>query len=192
MNNEKKWQEYYEITKNLPPSELLVEALKYTRNHNQALDMGAGALKDTRYLLELGFNVTAIDRSDLIKEQARLIDSVKLKIHVTSFEEFDFPISEYDIVSAMFSLPFIHPLHFNNIMNKIKKSLKNEGILCGQLFGINDEWAKDPKMTFHTTEEAKNLFSDYNVISFKEVEGNGKTANGTPKHWHIFHFIVRK
>jgi hypothetical protein len=27
---------------------------------------------------------------------------------------------------------------------------------------------------------------------FDEIEENGKTALGEPKHWHVFHIVARK
>ncbi len=47
-------------------------------------------------------------------------------------------------------------------------------------------------MTFKTRIEAKDLLRDFKVISFKEEEMDAKTAMGSMKHWHIFHFIVQK
>ena len=71
-------------------------------------------------------------------------------------------------------------------------SLKKGGVFCGQFFGVNDEWSKNPKMTFHTEDQAKKLLDGLEIISFKEVEEDSTTANGTPKHWHIFHIIAKK
>ena len=47
-------------------------------------------------------------------------------------------------------------------------------------------------MTFHTKEQMEKLFSDMEVILLDEEEKDDKTANGTPKHWHVFHFIAKK
>ena len=188
----KDWSEYYEITKAKPPSKLLVNALEYVVNKGKAIDIGAGALKDTRYLLEQGFEVIAIDRSPLMEKEAKALEKNKMEAFTTSFENFAFPENEYDIASAMFSLPFTEPAHFDTVFGNIKKSLKKGGIFCGQFFGINDEWSKNPKMTFHTEVQAKELLNGLEILSFKEVEEDGTTANGTPKHWHIFHIIAKK
>jgi hypothetical protein len=32
----------------------------------------------------------------------------------------------------------------------------------------------------------------FEIIEFIEEEKEGSTAAGTNKHWHVFHFIVRK
>ena len=189
---QKDWSEYYEITKANPPSKLLVKALEYVTNKDKALDIGAGALKDTRYLLNQGFWVTAIDKSPLMVQEAKALGSNKVQAFTTSFEDFAFPKNEYDIASAMFSLPFTEPTHFEVVFNRIKDSLKKGGIFCGQFFGLNDEWSKNPRMTFHSETQVKELLNDLELILFEEIEEDSTTANGTPKHWHIFHIIGKK
>lgn len=77
-------------------------------------------------------------------------------------------------------------------MANVKKSITPGGIFCGQLFGINDEWSNRPSMTFHTREQAEELFTDMEIVSFEEEESDSITVNATPKHWHIFHVIARK
>lgn len=47
-------------------------------------------------------------------------------------------------------------------------------------------------MTFHTREQAERLISDLEIIEFTEEDQGGRIANGTPKHWHVFHIIARK
>jgi hypothetical protein len=36
------------------------------------------------------------------------------------------------------------------------------------------------------------LLAPFAVEHFGEDEHEGTTANGTPKHWHLFHIIARK
>jgi len=190
MAYKKEWSEYYDITRAKPPRELLIKAVAFVANKGKALDIGGGALRDTRYLLEQGFDVTVIDKSPLMEAEAKRIGNSNLHPITVAFEEFEFPISEYDLVSAMYALPFCSPAHFESLMKGIKASLKPGGIFCGQLFGDRDGWASDPKMTFHSREQAEKLLSDMEVISFKEDENDDKTAKGEAKHWHVFHFIA--
>lgn len=188
----KDWAEYYEITKNKPPTKLLVKALGYITNKNRAIDLGGGALKDTRYLLEQGFDVTVVDKADLMAKGAETIQSDTLHFFISAFNDFNFPKNTYDIASAMYSLPFNHPESFEEVFAKIKDSLVKGGIFCGQCFGVRDDWSANQKMTFHTKEQVEKLLSDMEIILFDEEEKDGKTANGMPKHWHIFNFIARK
>lgn len=187
----KDWTEFFQITKNRPPSLLLVRALQFVTHRSRAIDIGGGALKDTRYLLERGFDVAVVDESDLMEKEAEAIVSDKLHYFVSSFADFYFPKNEYDIASAMYALPFNPPESFNAVFAKIKQSLVNGGVFCGQCFGVHDEWSSDKKMTFHNKVQVEKLLSDMDVIALDEEEKDDKTALGTPKHWHVFHFIAK-
>ena len=192
MPTSNEWAEFYDLTKNSPPSELLVQALAHVKNKGKAIDIGGGALKDTRYLLAQGFDVTVIDKSELMAKEAQAISSHRFYYFVSAFANFDFPKNTYDLASAMYSLPF-NPSHsFKAVFAKIKTSLAKDGIFCGQCFGLHDEWSTNPNLTFHSKEQVEKLLSDLEVILLDEEEKDDKTANGTPKHWHVFHFIARK
>ena len=192
MAPKKDWYEYYDITRNKPPSKLLIKALAYVEKKGEAIDIGGGALKDTRYLLGQGFDVTVIDKADLMEKEVETIKSDKLHYVISSFADFDFPKNTYDIASAMYALPFNPPEDFDAVFTRIKNSLVKDGIFCCQCFGIRDGWSGNQKMTFHTKEQVEKLLSDMEVILLDEEEKDDKTANGTPKHWHVFHFIAKK
>jgi SAM-dependent methyltransferase len=182
------WQEYHDLTKNNPPSELLIKALEHVSNVGSAMNLGDGGLKDAKYLLEHGFDVTVVDQTiQLLKPSPE-----KLHCFAAAFDEYEFAKEHFDLASAMFALPFNRPETFNDVFDSTKHSLKKGGIFCGQFFGDRDGWSDRSEMTFHTKEQVEHLFIDMETISFVEVEKDSKTANGTPKHWHVFHVIARK
>jgi SAM-dependent methyltransferase len=188
MTDKKDWSEYYNFTREQPPSQLLIEALSHVENTGKAIDIGGGALRDTRYLLQKGFDVTVIDKSPLLEREASNIKNERLHLFVTSFEDFQFPVDEYILASAMHSLPHCDPEHFGRVIINIKSSLKKGGIFCGQMFGDHDQWSKTVEMTYLTADKAREYLKDMEIISFREEE----TEEGRTKHWHIFNFIARK
>lgn len=190
----KKMDDFFAITRNKTPSDLLVLALQYVHQRGRAIDIGGGALKDTRFLLEQGFDVTVIDKEALMANEAEMIKSDKLQYFVVTFELFDFPKNTYDVASAMFSLPFNSPETFEKVFERIKGSLKTGGIFCGHFFGVRDEWAVSCSniLTFHTREQVEKLLKGLLIILFEEEEKDGVTAIGSPKHWHFFNVIAQK
>ncbi len=193
MNDKKQvWNEYFKNTINDPPSPLLAQAIDYVIKQRRAIDIGGGALKDSRYLLSKGFETTTIDQSEETSNIAKTILSDKLHCHIASFVDYHFPVNTFDLASAMYALPFNLPQDFDNVFVNIKKSLVKGGIFAGNFFGPNDTWSNRPNMTFHTEKKVGDLFSDFSIILFEEKEFDGKTANGQPKHWHMFNVIARK
>lgn len=180
------WSEYYKGTAGNPPHPLLIKALEFISNKDKALDLGAGALNETKYLLEQGFEVTAVDQSPLVAEMAKQIQSPKLHVITASFENFDFSRNSYDLIVALFALPFMEN-NFESVFARIKSSLKNGGIFCGQFFGNRDQRKNNTNRTFHTKEQVMDLLSDLEVLSFEEEEKMKGDMNA-----HIFHVIARK
>ena len=153
-----------------------------------------GAGRDTKFLLEKGFTVVAVDKDSRATEYLADLPKEKLKVVVSLFQDFTFEVDKYDLINAQFSLPFTNRDVFNEVFIKIKNSLKSGGIFVGQLFGVNDDWNKSTttKTTFHTKQQAQDLFSDMELLKFIEKDYNGTLAYGTPKHWHTFHILARK
>jgi tellurite methyltransferase len=187
------WSEYHGVTEKLPPNPLLLKALEFVSVRNKAVDLGAGSLRDTRFLLDQGFEVTAVDSEPSIIDGAAALRSEKLRCHAGGFDTFAFPENEYDIASAIYALPFNPPETFDLVFERIMKSLKTNGVFCGQFFGVNDGWNTPGRdMAFHTKEQIEKLLEGLETVFFSEQEKDGPTAVGAPKHWHVFHVIAKK
>lgn len=183
-----RWDTYNEATKNNPPSKLLQESVG---TGGYALDIGAGALNDTRYLLEKGYYVDAVDSNPSILGLGRNLNT-NVHIFVSTFDRFHFPVEKYDLVNAQYSLPFNSPRTFDTVFTQVTNSLKPGGVFTGQFFGTEDSWSEDEEMTFHTEEEVKKLLEPYKVHVFRERKEGGRTASGEAKFWHVFNIIAEK
>ena len=187
MNDD--WIKYHQLTKDRVPSPLLKEALSFVKDKNTALDLGAGALVDSKFLLSTGFKkVVAVD----IVPFELVINDPKFIFVKSSFSDYNFPVKEFDLINANFALPFSDPENFNPVWTKMINSLVVGGIFSGQLFGINDGWSTDTSMSFHTIDEVNKLLVDMEVIKLEEVEKDGSIATGGTKHWHIFPLILKR
>jgi SAM-dependent methyltransferase len=185
------WEKFYEITRTSPPWPRLQRAVALVEHKGDALDLGAGAGRDTVYLLQEGFHVTAVDRERSSIAILEALPQQNLKLVQSAFV--DFPFETYDIINAQYALPFNPPETFNQLWAKIKQALRPRGIFTGQFFGIHDEWNKpDVPMTFHSKEQVEELLSDLEIVELREEDSDGTTADKTPKHWHVFHIIARK
>lgn len=193
MPQEPNWKDYYKKTIGIPPRPILVSALPHVRKKGLALDIGAGALNDSRYLLKQGFDgVVAVDPAGQFVEISKSISDKHFSAENTSIQKYDFRSNTFDIVNAGYSLPFISPEDFMLVWYKIYNSLKDGGIFCGQLFGEHDDWSSNTSMTFQSRKDIQNLLSRFEVIEFTEEEKDEMPAVGKEKHWHLFHFILKK
>lgn len=189
----KSWDKYYENTKSIKPSTLLIGALEsFNPRPGSAVDLGCGTGRDSRYLLERGFDVKAVDKDSGAKKYLdQLPHQDRLEFICTSFE--DFAYDSYDVVNAHYSLPFSDRDSFDDVMRKIVISIKPGGLFVGQLFGIDDEWnTADTKLSFHERGDIERFFNNFESLQILEVNEDGFMANGSPKHWHVFNIIAQK
>jgi len=180
MRQKQRWNTYIARTLNHEPRPLLLRALPFVKG-NQALDLGAGALNDSRYLLNQGFSVVAVDGNASILKIRVPVNKV-----ICLFHEFEYPEKTFNLVNAQGSLPFCHPAHFDAVFQKMFNSLTTDGIFCGQLFGNLDDWSTDSEMTFHSRTEALSYLSLFDILLFEEKKYTER------KGWHLYNIIARK
>ncbi|MES2213957.1 MAG: class I SAM-dependent methyltransferase [Patescibacteria group bacterium] len=188
------WSIYYKQHLSRPPRPLLVKAVSSCINKDRALELGAGTLIESKFLLDSGFNkVMAIDSSSEIENFAKAINDERLEVQVSAFQDLVLFPENYDLISAQYALPFYGPKGFEDFIQKLIDSLKPGGVFVGQFFGDRDEWNTGKKhLAFQTKEEALALLSGLKIEEFTEEEKEGTVASGEPKHWHVFHFIAIK
>ena len=185
-----KWEDFYKITKDRSPWPLLVKAVSLLSRKGYALDLGCGAGRDTRFLLEQGFAVIAVDSDPHAIALLADFPQDRLRAVQSSFEDFEF--ETYDLVNAHFALPFAPEDRFHEVFARIKHALNADGIFVGQFFGVNDEWnTPGNPMTFLTREQAEAKLKGLKVLEFREEDVDSHVADGTPKHWHVFHIIAQ-
>jgi SAM-dependent methyltransferase len=190
------WPSFYEKTRDRPAWPLVIEAAALAPGR-KALDLGAGAGRDTRHLLEQGFEVTAVDASPEVEGiLAGLPHQERLRLVCARFEDFQF--ETYDLVNAAFALPFVVPEAFDRVFGDLLRSLTSGGVFCGQLFGTQDTWNRPgqapggARLTFHTRAQVETLLAGAEVLRLDERREDGTTALGDRKHWHVFDLLVRR
>ncbi len=187
------WTGFYHAHQNRTPHRTLLDALARFPVPGAAVDLGYGSGNETLHLLHGGWNVLAVDRqpeaATLLEQRipAHLRDAVELR--VAGFEDVTLPPT--DLVFSGFSLPFCHPSRFEALWSQIRDVLRPGGRFAGQLFGVEDDWSQNAKMTFHSRSHVERLLNGFDVENLDEVCGPGRSFDG-PKRWHVFHVIARK
>lgn len=185
------WRRYFDHAGG-DPRETLLEAMRRFDAPGLAVDLGCGTGRDTVVLLRAGWNVVAIDCEqegiDRLQAGVGAVNGT-LVTEVARFEDARWP--PCDLVNASFSLPFCPPDRFGEVWSRIVGSLRPGGRFSGQLFGDRDEWAGSG-ITVQTRAELEELLRPFEVERLDEVDEDGSTVLGTPKHWHLYHVVARK
>ena len=190
----RKAEEYYENTQMLPPCNNVKYFINLKNKPAKAVELGCGAGRDTVFLIKSGWEVLAIDKENtegIIKNKLTDEEQKKFKFQMQAFEKLELP--QNNLVVANYSLSFCNKTNFNKMWKTIADSIELQGYFVGNFFGVNDEWTKtQPDMTFLNKKQVQELFVNFEIIEFKEVEKDGTTALGANKHWHIFWVIAKK
>ena len=186
--------EYYDKTKNSNVPKNLRMFMDMKVEAGVCIDLGCGAGRDTVFLIKNGWKVIAIDKEDtekMIRSSLQEEEQNYLEFIKQDFEN-NIILQSCNLLVANSSLSFCNRKNFDDLWKKIVDSISKDGYFVGNFFGINDSWANRPNMVFFTKEEVIKLFSSFEIINFKEVAKNGKTALGVEKHWHVFNVIAKK
>ncbi len=199
------WKEYYELIGEKGYTKNLETAISYCKERDYALDMGAGNLRDTKFLLDQGFKVTAIDISKESERLAKELNNQSLKMFTGRIGQFDFPENYFLLINAQGILFHVHKDSFEIVLSNIKKSLKTGGVLCADFIGEKDDWNYEGGTKSILTKENLTLLEqDFEIKSFKEYERDEtqevadkkalyKDDKGyKPKHWHHIDIIAMK
>lgn len=187
-------ERYYKNTTYAKPNYTIKKFIELKIKPRNAIELGCGAGRDTVCLIKNGWNVLAIDRENVESRIAAKLSEEELKqfkFLKRKFEEIE--LENNNLVVANFSLPFCNKNNFKELWNKINNSILKDGYFVGNFFGINDEWkSTKEEMTFLTKKQVIELFENFEIIEFNEVEKDDFTGLGKMKHWHIFNVIAKK
>ncbi|BCY05437.1 trans-aconitate 2-methyltransferase [Actinoplanes sp. L3-i22] len=154
-----------------------------------AVDLGCGAGRETRALLDDGWRVVAYD-SDPTMLVAADRGHPALTAHLLGFEQIT-ELPPADLIYAGYALPFQEPASFDRVWTLIRAALRPGGRVAVDVFGVHDAWSATPWMTFLTAAGARALADGLTIEHWHEQDEIGPAFSG-PKHWHVFELIARR
>ena len=189
-------EEYYNKTKGNKPSGLLKTFffMNFDKELKEktAIDLGAGAGNDAKYLLEKGFKVTCIDKEEKSKEiiMSQITQNENLKFELQEFE--NLKLDKVDLIYSCFSLHFCNPEKFDSLMYEITENIKSNGFFVGNFLGEEDGWYGNNTMTFLSKEKVLDYFKDFEIKYYAEKKYVKETVIGDKKNWHVFEIMAMK
>jgi SAM-dependent methyltransferase len=184
------WSRYFAAASSEPHPTVLDALARFGSETGLAVDLGAGAGRDTVALLRAGWRVVAVDSSPDGLERlaaAAAFAADRLETRLAPMEDAVWPQAQ--LVNASYSLPFCPPERFPALWQRIVESLPTGGRFSGHLFGDRDEWTDVLRFSRAELDE---LFRAFVLESLAEEDEVGSTATGETKHWHVFHVVARK
>ena len=109
-----------------------------TVHGGRALDLGAGDGKLSRWLVDQGFVVDAVDRDSSAYESISEVGVQGIHLIQQDLRSLDFPPVTYSVVAASSVLHFLLPSELLQLINRIVESLLPGGILACQVLTQDD------------------------------------------------------
>lgn len=128
-------EKYYDNTEKNSPRKNVQKIIEIEPNPGKAIGLGCGAGNDTIYLIKNGWQVLAIDKEDVegrIKKRLNQEEQERFRFKRQNFE--NATLEENNLLVANFSLPFCNKNKFDELWNKINKSILPNRIFCRKLF----------------------------------------------------------
>lgn len=119
-------QEFIESTISADVTELYECFEKHLTSDAKILDLGCGSGRDSKYFVEKGYRVVAIDPSAAMCEQTR--ELAHIPVYQMKAEQMNFS-NEFDAVWACASLLHVPLKDQGEVLQKITDALKTGGIL---------------------------------------------------------------
>jgi len=145
---------YYDQTVNLDMSDRYSPFLKLIPKNGKILDAGCGSGRDSLFFKQQGYSVVSFDISkELVNFASRLIGRDVLHM---SFNDLDFE-DEFHGIWACASLLHIPQSEIDDVINKLSRALKINGVLYASFKHGNNERKNGDRMFNDYNEEKLNL-----------------------------------
>lgn len=127
----------------LQPSAELAAYLRQSRPTGEALDLGAGAGRDTLALASAGMNVLAVDRSErglrlLSERAAKLGISERVRTAAGDVRQLSIPEARYQVITATTVLDHIPQADARKLWQRLLAGLTPDGALYAEVHTTDD------------------------------------------------------
>lgn len=189
------WSDYYHSTLSKPLHPLFSILEPHLPSTGHAIDLGCGVGHAVKWLAEKGWQVDAFDGHptalEIVASRLDGNSASRVKLCHAMLEEVHLEPASYNLVIAAYSLFFVESKQsLIQVWKMVQAALKPGGLFLFELLGPRDEWSDE--LLTHDREELDNLLAGWQVLHFEEAEQDGHTSQGTAKHWHVYHVIVRR
>lgn len=146
------------------------------------LDLGCGSGRDSKYFIERGYNITAMDGSEKIAIYAE--KNIGQHVNVLTFQQMKYK-NEFDAVWACASLLHCSKAHITDVLNRILSALKPHGVAY-----ISFKWGtqdaidnKGRAFNNYTKDTLDSLLSSISMLTVIDLWTHTLPLRGSEQKW---------
>lgn len=141
--------------------------LSYLKADARILDYGCGAGRDTKYFLEKGYQVDAVDGSEELVRIASEYTQIEVKQML--FQELQVN-EEYDGIWACASILHLEYADLVDVLKKMEKALTAPGIIYASFkYGTQEVYREGRYFTDMNEDKMKTLLASIKLFHLKEM-----------------------
>ncbi len=187
-----RWDQYYQIVGERPNSLVVSVLEEYVQARGAALDLGAGNLRDSKFLRYAGFaRVVAVDHS----EASLAFSAEGIELHIHPIQDYVAEPDAFDFVISCNTLFFLPEASVEEVFRSVFSGLRTGGVFACNVLGPEDDWVLQgvPVSSFDESDIAR-LCEGFEVIDANPVHFDQPSPRmGHPsKHWHQWCLVLKK
>jgi tellurite methyltransferase len=180
------------------PEQIVVDILKY-RHDGTVFELGAGEGRNSLYLASKGFDVTAVDLSEIGIEKIRKAaenQNISLKTEVLDIRAHEIE-GTFDIFVSTFVLHHLLRDEALRVLQMMQEHTSSNGLNVISIFTKEGEFFKDNPETnnfYANLEELRKFYEDWEILEYSEEVGKAfaKRPDGTQKENVSARIVARK
>jgi len=179
---------YFERTVKIDMKTSYKQFLDYLPEKAEILDAGSGSGRDTKYFLDLGYKVVAIDASvEMVKKSSEYCAQQTLH---RSFQDIDFS-DAFDGIWCSASLLHVPADELMDIFIKIKRALRVDGVWFMSFYSGSSEIYRGERF-YHdmTTQKLSAYLEKLGDMKILELQETASLEKGSTITW--IHCIAQK
>ena len=164
------------------------------KNMEYALELGCGAGANAAYLGKCGYVVEALDINDRALEiTSKRCKKIPVSTIKKDIEEYKIKPKKYSVILCWNLLSWVNKEVANKVIRNAMKGLKKgQGHLILSVFGEEDKWSKQGRVSFWKTKELVQIVKADKITYLKEKKFKSKSATGEPKFCHLIEAVVKR
>jgi SAM-dependent methyltransferase len=186
------WSNYFRNVGDRPNGLIAKILEEIPRNKRSvALDLGAGNLRDSKYLLSQGFgSVIAVD--DCEQSINFVVPGIILRNMPIQFFRGD--TDTINLVISCNTLFYLTNEEISNVFKEVYKCLAPGGVFVCNILGPKDGWIASKSKGIYPLKKSKvtTLGKNFSNFEVRERFESGVSSDGAPKIWHQWIVIAKK
>ena len=175
------------------PDPIVVEIPKLVFS-GDVLDLGAGQGRDSFYLAQQGFTVTAVEIDDInlkVLRETNKLETNKIDIVESDVLQYK-PEQQFDVVVCDMILHFLSHENITSMIKKIQSWTKIGGYNAVMAYSDKNKLGKRPYLFKHN--ELLEYYRDWTVVSYEEKPTPWfiKPGETSPRRNHAAYLLTKK